>query len=308
MYQAIANAAFLILAGVLWRRLRPFGTDADQMRQSLTSLVYGFLLPALVLLVLWRAPLGVEALQVAFVAASCVLGGLVLAWAWFRLRKTSNPVLGTVLLAAGWGNFTYLGLPVLEGTLGEWARGVAIQYDLFAATPLLLTLGILLASRLGGTAAPRGLLRELVMVPPIWAAVAGVAFNLLGVPMNGWVQQLLEMLATGVVPLMLFSTGLALRWAPGLRRRIQTVVPVVLIRLLLIPLLVLGLTLLLGMEGPLRTAVVLEAAMPSMVLGLVLCDRFGLDTHLYAEIVVLTTALAALSLPAWFFCMGLIAS
>ena len=51
----------------------------------------------------------------------------------------------------------------------------------------------------------------------------------------------------------------------------------------------LGLTLLLGMEGPLRTAVVLEAAMPSMVLGLVLCDRFGLDTHLYAEIVVLTT-------------------
>ena len=70
----------------------------------------------------------------------------------------------------------------------------------------------------------------------------------------------------------------------------------------------LGLTLLLGMDGPLRMAVVLEAAMPSMVLGLVLCDRFGLDTHLYAEIVVLTTALAALSLPAWFFCMGLIAS
>ncbi len=139
MYQAIANAAFLILAGVCWRWLRPFGTDADQMRRSLTSLVYGFLLPALVLLVLWRAPLGVEALQVAFVAASCVLGGLGLAWAWFRPQKTSAPVMGTVLLAAGWGNFTYLGLPVLEGTLGEWARSVAIQYDLFAATPLLLT-------------------------------------------------------------------------------------------------------------------------------------------------------------------------
>jgi predicted permease len=304
MYQAIANAAFLILAGVCWRRLRPFGTDADQMRRSLTSLVYGFLLPALVLLVLWRAPLGLEVLQVALVAASCVLGGLVLAWLWFRLRNTSSRVMGTVLLAAGWGNFTYLGLPVLEGTLGEWARSVAIQFDLFAATPLLLTLGILLATRFGGTAAPRGLIRELVMVPPIWAAAAGVVLNLAGVAMGKWVEQLLEMLATGVVPLMLFSTGLALCWASGFMEKIRIVVPVLLIRLLLIPLVVLGLTRLLGMEGPLRTAVVLEAAMPSMVLGLVLCDRFGLDTHLYAEIVVLTTALAVVTLPLWFLWLG----
>ncbi len=304
MTQAIANAAFLILAGVLWRRLGPFGTDADDMRRALTSLVYGFLLPALVLLVLWQAPLGMAAVKIAFIAACCVLGGLLLAWGWCSLRSSSRRTVGTVLLAAGWGNFTYLGLPVLEGTLGEWARSVAIQYDLFAATPLLLTLGILLASRHGGRAAPRGLLRELVMVPPLWAAAAGVALNLGGVPMHPWVARLLEMLATGVVPLMLFSTGLALRWAAGLRQKIPVVAPVVLIRLLVMPALVLGLATLLGLSGPLRTAVVLEAAMPSMVLGLVLCDRFGLDTGLYAEIVVLTTALSALTLPLWFAWVG----
>jgi len=304
MFQAIANAAFLILAGVLWRWLKPFGTDAAQMRRSLTSLVYGFLLPALVLLVLWRAPLGVAALQVAFVAAACVLGGLGLAWAWFRWQGTPPRALGTVLLAAGWGNFTYLGLPVLEGALGGWARSVAIQFDLFAATPLLLTLGILLASRLGGQAAPRGLLRELVMVPPIWAALAGVLLNLAGVPLGEWPEQLLEMLATGVVPLMLFSTGLALRWASGVREKLVLVVPVLLIRLAVAPLAILALAGALGVTGALRTAVVLEAAMPSMVLGLVLCDRFGLDTSLYAEIVVLTTALAAVTLPLWFALLG----
>ncbi len=304
MLHAISNAAFLILAGVLWRWWRPFGTDADQMRRALTSLVYGFLLPALVLLVLWQAPLGVAALKVAFIAAACVLGGLALAWIWYRWRGTAPQALGTVLLAAGWGNFTYLGLPVLEGALGEWARGVAIQFDLFAATPLLLTLGILLASRLGGQQTPRGLLCELVMVPPIWAALAGVGFNLAGVPLGAWPEQLLEMLATGVVPLMLFSTGLALRWAPGGRERLSLVLPVIGLRLALVPLLVLGLASLLGVGGALRTAVVLEAAMPSMVLGLVLCDRFGLDTRLYAEIVVLTTALAALTLPSWFALLG----
>jgi len=300
MLHAIANAAFLILAGVCWRWLRPFGTDAGTMRRSLTSLVYGFLLPALVLLVLWRAPLGVETLQVALVAAATVLSGLGLAWLWLRHLNLSPPVLGAALLAAGWGNFTYLGLPVLEGALGPWARGVAIQFDLFAGTPLLLTLGILIASRLGGQGSPAGLVRELVMVPPIWAALAGVLFNLTGVPMGTWLEQLLEMLATGVVPLMLFSTGLALGWASGVREKLPVLVPVILVRLALVPALMVALVGLMGIGGELRVAIVLESAMPSMVLGLVLCDRFGLDTRLYAETVVLTLALAALSLPLWF--------
>ena len=301
MFDAIANAAFLILAGVVWRWWRPFDTDADQMRRALTSLVYGLLLPALVLEVLWRAPLGLESLLVAGIAGTCVGMGVALAWVWFKWWGAPPKVLGTVLLAAGWGNFTYLGLPVLEGALGEWARPVAIQFDLFAATPLLLTLGIMLASRLGGRKAPRALLLELLMVPPIWAAVAGVGLNLAGIPLKGWPGQMLHMLAGGVIPLMLFSTGLALRWATGVRERLALVVPVILHRLLVAPLLILALAGLVGMGGDLRVAVVLEAAMPSMVLGLVICDRFGLDTHLYAEIVVLSTAFAAFTLPVWFY-------
>ncbi|HFC53567.1 MAG TPA: AEC family transporter [Gammaproteobacteria bacterium] len=304
MYQAIGSAAFLIVSGVLWRLFRPLGSDADQMRLALTSLVYVFLLPALVLLVLWRAPLGMDAVRLALISASCIVAGLVLSWIWFRGRGAAGRTLGTVLLAAGWGNFTYLGLPVLEGALGPWARAVAIQFDLFAATPLLLSLGIILASRYGTREASVSVLRELLKVPPIWAALAGVVLNYLRVPLGRWLEQLLEMLAAGVVPLMLFSTGLALRWVTGWRKRLAIVLPVVTIRLLLAPSLVLLLAIGLGLGKDLRTAVVLEAAMPSMVLGLVICDRFGLETSLYAEIVVISTAIAALTLPFWFLLLS----
>jgi len=36
------------------------------------------------------------------------------------------------------------------------------------------------------------------------------------------------------------------------------------------------------------------------VLGLVICDRFKLDTALYASVVTLTTGLSIISLPIWF--------
>ena len=195
-------------------------------------------------------------------------------------------------------------MPVLEGAFGPWARAVAIQFDLFAATPLLLSLGIVLASRYGDKPASDSILKELLRVPPIWAALAGIVLNYLQVPMGAWLQQLLEMLSAGVVPLMLFSTGLALRWVSGWQQRLDAVIPVLLIRLLIVPVIIMPLVVVSGFGVELRAAVVLEAAMPSMVLGLVICDRFGLDTNLYAEIVVLTTALAAITLPLWFMVLG----
>ena len=70
------------------------------------------------------------------------------------------------------------------------------------------------------------------------------------------------------------------------------------------PALVLGVTWVLGAGGDLRAGLVMEAAMPTMVLGLVLCDRFRLDVGLYAAAVTLTTAASLATLPLWFGWLG----
>jgi len=70
--------------------------------------------------------------------------------------------------------------------------------------------------------------------------------------------------------------------------------------LVLMPLLVWGLALATGLDQRLLVPVVLEAAMPSMVLGMVICDRYGLDTTIYATAVTLSTALSMLTLPLWY--------
>jgi hypothetical protein len=300
VFDVILQAAGLILCGVFWRAFQPLGLSAEDVRRSLTGVVYVLLLPALVLVVLWRAPLGVEAIRVAGVATVGILSGLLLAWGWFRRSRVGRPALGALLLAAAFPNATYMGLPVLEASLGPWARTIAIQYDLFACTPLLLSLGIYLAARYGEGGTDEHPLRALLKVPPLWAAAAGVALNLLAVPLPVGFGRWLDMLGAGVVPLMLFSLGLGLRWAGGWWHRMPEALPVIAIQLLITPALAWFAAGAFGLAGEVRVAVVLEAAMPSMVLGIVICDRYHLDTALYAMVVTLSTALSLVTLPFWF--------
>jgi predicted permease len=187
----------------------------------------------------------------------------------------------------------------LESAFGGWARSVAIQYDLFACTPLLLTVGIIVARAHGTATDDEHPLVGLARVPALWAAVAAVGLNALSAPIPSILGDAMTRLAGGVVPLMLIAIGLALEWERGWTRRARLMVPVVVIRGAIAPLVVWGAAIALGLEGPTLSAVVLEAAMPSMVLGVVICDRYGLDTALYASAVTWSTAASILVLPLW---------
>ena len=69
------------------------------------------------------------------------------------------------------------------------------------------------------------------------------------------------------------------------------------LRLVVAPAIAFGVgMLLLGVGVPLRVAV-LEAGMPSMMLALVVGERFGLDTDFIASAIFVTTAASAVTLP-----------
>lgn len=299
MHTVILNMTALIACGIIWRLLRPGGLGADITRHVLTSLVYYLLLPALVIQVLWKAPLGISSFGIAASAAVGVFGCILLSTLICRRCNHDGKITGAVVLAASFPNATYMGLPVLESLYGEAGRSIAIQYDLFACTPLLLTVGILVARMHGQHDNSESLWQSLLRVPPLWAALFGVMINLSGIGMPAALDQWLELLAAGVIPLMLFSLGLSLRWDTINMSRLPTVVPIVILQLIFAPLIVWLVSHGVGLEGLVLTGTVMEAAMPSMVIGIVLCDRYGLDTGLYAAAVTLTTLLSLFTLPAW---------
>lgn len=301
MVAVLVQMGALILCGAAWRIIRPGGLDADPTRVALTGVVFHLLLPALIVSVLWTARLGLEALRIAVYGCALVFLGAGLAWLVGRVRPVAPRRLGAAMLGIAFSNVTYMGLPVLEHTFGSWARAIAIQIDLFSSMPLVLTFGVLIA-RHYGTPHPgeRSLWRPLLRNPPLWAAALALALNLGGVPKPAWAERFLAPLAGAVVPLMLISLGLGLRWQAWHGRNLPLAAVLLTLKLLVLPAFGLWLGLRLGFRGDTLSALVLEAAMPSMLLGVVYCDRYKLDTAFYALAVTLTTACAMLTLPFWY--------
>lgn len=300
MLMVMLQMALLIAVGVLWQRLAPTHITAIAHRRALTDLVFFILLPALVLNVIWQAPFDASSLNISLTALLTLAVSLLLMWVCLRFMHLPRPQQGALLLAATFPNATYLGLPVTGQVLGDWTQVVVLKFDLFACTPVLLTIGMMIAHRFGEIQTKIHPLQELVRVPPLWALVVASVLNLTHTPQPELVAHALQTLSGGVVPLMLIALGMSIRWDTLQTRFMPLLIPVSVITLVIAPMVALGVGSGLGLETGTLTAVVLLAAMPTMIFGIVICERYQLDGALYAAAVFLTTLLSMVTLTVWF--------
>jgi predicted permease len=301
MDSILTQMGLMILCGVGWRIIKPAGLQADQTRMVLTSLVFNLLFPALVISVLWETPITEQTLRITLFGVGVILMGIALTWLMSRLLPMDQARVGAALLAAGFPNVTYLGLPLLEQTFGSWSRALVIQIDLFATTPAVLIFGAIIGQQYGrSTSADNSLWRGLLLNPPLWAACLGIALNQIGLVRPEWLHGALERMATAIIPLMLISLGMGLNLRSFQYRNLPWALIVIAIRLGAVPFMAVALASVLQFSGATKTALVLESSMPCMLFGVVYCDRYRLDTGFYALMVALTTALAVLTLPYWY--------
>jgi predicted permease len=301
MGSLLAQMGLPILCGFAWGIIKPGGLDAELTRRVLTTVVFNLLLPALVLSVLWRSEVGIEALKVSVFGIIIIALGMAIIWLASKLWRIERRRLGAVMLGAAFPNVTYLGLPVLEQTFGPWVRSLVIQIDLFAAMPMVLVMGAAIGRHYGDASGhhrntPQ---RSLLANPPLLAAVFAVLLNLSGIPQPDWLGSMLERLSAAVIPLMLIALGMGLDWNSFRLQNLPQSALVLLCRLALVPYFGVLLGQRLGFSGDKLAALVMEAGMPSMMLGLVFCDRYRLDTAFYSMTVILSTVAGLFSVESW---------
>ena len=218
-------------------------------------------------------------------------------------------------LVAAFPNTGFMGVPLLVALLGPTAAGPVIcslLADLFVTSSLCIALAQGSGQRSPSLRIALGrALRGALSNPLPWAIALGAAVAVLKLPLPAPLNRFVGMLADAASPVALFTIG-AVLWRAGRhatqRTPLAEYLPIALIKLLLHPLLVLGLgaaarALGAPLSAPQLTVLVLAAALPSASNVSLLAERYGADNGRVARIVFSSTVLAFGSfslLAAWF--------
>ncbi len=291
----------IIAAGYVWRFFNPGGLDRHRVRHALSAAVLNVFMPALAFSLLASAHIDRNFIIIPLTAAAAVLLCTAAGFAVYSLvpglRSMPRPAFGVMILAATYGNVTYLGLPVISEMLGQDKGYVAILYDLLAHTPLMLTVGAFIAARYGSgeEVSLAGSLKRVIMLPPLWGVAAGIAVHFGGVTVPQALLDAAGIMGKAVIPIMTFTVGLALDF--GDLKRLPLAVPAIAVKLILAPLITWWVGSRLGLTGDLLKAVTVEGAMPVMVFLLVIADEFGLDVPLAANSIAVSTVGLLVTMP-----------
>jgi hypothetical protein len=289
-------------AGYAWRFFDPGGLDRHKVRHALNATVLHFFLPALAFSLMATTRVDRSFLAVPLTAAVVTLLGIAAGFGIYKLInarfvRMPRPAFGVLVLAAAFGNVTYLGLPLITEMLGETFGYVAILYDLLAATPILLTIGVFIAARYGGgeTVSIAASIKRVILLPPIWGVAAGITFAATGLTAPDVVLYTARLMGKAVIPVMIFTVGLALDFKD--LKRLPIALPALAFKLVMAPVLAWWIGSRLGITATMLKAVTIEGATPVMVLSLVIADEFELDVPLAATCITVSTVASFFTLP-----------
>jgi len=226
------------------------------------------------------------------IAALCAIQQaalLGLGWVLCRVLRVDRQSTATASLAAMSGNCGNFGIPLIELAFGP--AGVALQAVVIAVSNLgCYTLGVAAVSygkqKAGGVAA------SLLRLPSLYVVALALALRYYQRVLPGPLEVAVDYVYRGLVPVALVTLGAQLASTRGRGQPVPLTVATVL-RLVVAPLMMLGLVRLAGVTGLAAQVLVVGAAVPAAVNTVVVAVEFDNQPSLAAHIVLVTTLLAA---------------
>lgn len=290
--------ALIVLCLAIGVALRWSGRLPDTATKAFGGWVLNVALPAAAL----HSLRGVELKDDWWLAAATPWFGAVLAIAVMvplcRMLGWSGKRAGALILVGGWGNTSFVGLPMIAAFAGSQWLGLGIVIDLFGSYLALSTLGLAVAAVAGaGHFDLRAVVRRVATFPPFLAILVAFATNHLDRP--DWLDELIAGLAGTLTPIALAAVGFALR-LDGLAGRAGPLCVGLLFRLGIAPLAGVLLYLALGQAGdPVAKVAMLEMAMPPMLGASIIAMENDLEPDLVALLIGLGVPLSLLTAWGW---------
>lgn len=223
----------------------------------------------------------------------------------------------TRAITGAFGNNAQLGIPMAAALFGEAGLQLHLAVVSLHALILLSLLTLLVERDRAGAGGPA--LRTLgrvaqhtVIHPIVLPVLAGLGWNLVGLPLPGPLDEVLQMLGTAVVPLCLVAIGMSLAHH-GLGGSLRAAGALGAYKLVLQPLAVLLTGLAVdrwaggGLVGLPLMVIVMAAATPTGSNALMFAQRYRCQEAEATATIVLSTLAFVASAPAWLALLGALA-
>lgn len=278
-----------LIAGTGYLLARFVGVDP----QPISRAVFYIFGPALLFTLLTTSDLSlVDFLKMVGFALASMLSVAILAWAVGKMLGLNRKLLAAVILVAAFGNSGNFGLSLNLFAFGDQALAHASLYFATMAA-LSYTFGVFVAS--SGTLSVLQATKNLIKVPALYAVLLAIILNILHWRLPLPVERTLETLSAGSIPALLVLIGIQLHSARGSRQYVALGVANGL-RLVVSPLVAMGLAILFGLRGAAYQAGISEAAMPAAIVTTVLATEYEVEPAFVTASVLISTLLSPLTL------------
>jgi predicted permease len=217
-------------------------------------------------------------------------------------RKTT----GALILTAGLANTSFVGFPVLIALFGEEGLKIGVVIDQAGSFLVLSTLGIIVASLYSkGTYSVKKITRDVITYPSFIAFLISIIMIVFSIKHNDVSLSILNKLGSPTIILALISIGMQIKinvkeiiWkelSTGLLYKLFLAPAIIYILFIYV----------LRQDGLSFEGSIMEAAMPPMVMGSVLANKFGLNPKLANLMVGIGIPVSAITLAIWFLIIKL---
>ena len=288
----IASIVVMILLGVICKKIKLLKEDDVE---TLNNIVTNIALPCMIFNALYSADVSLipslSILTVHMLITSLIIG--VLTYSLLKFLRWDEKVIWTLLIVVVLGNTGFLGYPITQGIFGLDGLLRAAFCDI-STSVLFVILSFLLIVKFDGSI--KVAVKRIFFFAPLWAIILGILFNVFNIPITSVGSTVVDYLAGATIPLIMISLGLSLNFG-GLKDHFKEVSFAVVTKLIVYPLVGLGVLLLLHITGFNHTIGFLETAMSSAMLGLVLAVSYDLDVELASDCIFTSTILSLITIP-----------
>lgn len=290
--ETIIPIILMIVIGYALKRINVLKAE-DAM--ALNKIVINIAIPSLIFLAIYDINLSILPI-IAPIPVVCIIVGILsglVAFIFAKIKKFPQKTVWSIVLTSAMFNSGFLGYPVVLGVFGADGLVRAIFYDL-GSMILFIAFGVLLLLIYGGKYTT--ILRRAFIFPPLWAVALALILNYINFDIGFLASSTLKYLSGAAIPLIMISLGLSLEFK-GIQENIQAIFSVSIIKLLIAPAIAFIIVLILGIGSLEKQVTIIEAAMPSAMLSLVLAITYDLDIKTAAACIFASTILSMATLP-----------